>query len=161
MDKEESADYLWWRKGENMRKHTLLALAIAISLFALGFSITRSEEMQWLCFACEGGGVVDKAPCEVFTVQITFKNAGKCEGTWSFNIAFEGETWSWSGTPQTLTLKPCKSKTLTWNGSVPCDAPMDSIARLIVYYNDSFTPLNWWIHVVSNAELTVTWSQVR
>jgi len=44
---------------------------------------------------------------------------------------------------------------------VPCDAPVDSLARLIVYYNDSFTPLNWWIHVVSNAELTITSSSVE
>ncbi|MGB9676780.1 MAG: hypothetical protein ACPL0C_06310 [Candidatus Bathyarchaeales archaeon] len=144
-----------------MKKYSLLALTIAVSLFTLSFSITRSEETQWFCFACENGGVVDKTPCEAFTVQITFKNAGKCEGTWSINIAFEGETWSWSGTPQTLTLKPCKTKTLTWNGSVPCDAPIDSIARLIVYYNDSFTPLDWWIHVVSSAELAITGSQVR
>ena len=66
-----------------------------------------------------------------------------------------------SGTPQTLTLKSCKTKTLTWNGDVPCDAPVDSVARLIVYYNDSFVPLDWWVHVISGAELTITSSSVE
>lgn len=112
-------------------------------------------------FACKSGGVVDEAPCEAFTVQITFKNAGKCEGTWSVNIAFEGESWSWSGTPQTLTLKPYETKPLKWSGSAPCSAPINSTARLTVYYNYSFTSLDWWIHVVSNAKLAITWSQVR
>ncbi|MEM3577123.1 MAG: hypothetical protein QXX51_01530 [Candidatus Bathyarchaeia archaeon] len=144
-----------------MKRYYVLSIAIAISLLTISFSTIHSEETRWLCFACEDGGVIDKTPCEAFTVQITFKNTGKCEGAWSVNIAFEGETWSWSGAPQTLTLKPHKTKTLTWNGSVPCDAPINSIARLIVYYNDSFTPLNWWIYVVSGAELTVTSSQVR
>jgi len=94
-------------------------------------------------------------------VKITFKNTGKSEGTWSVNIAFEGESWTWSGTPQTLTLKPCKTETLMWNGNVPCDAPVDSVARLIVYYNDSFVPLDWWVHVISGAELTITSSSVE
>jgi hypothetical protein len=62
---------------------------------------------------------------------------------------------------QTLTLKPCKTKTLTWNASVPCDAPIDSVARLIVYYDNSLVPLDWWIHVVPGAELTITSSVVE
>lgn len=144
-----------------MKRYYALSLVIAVSLIIISLSTIYSEETQWLCFACEDGGVVDKTPCEAFTVQITFKNTGQSDGTWSVNIAFEGETWSWSGTPQTLTLKPYKTKTLTWNGTVPCDAPINSIARLIVYYNDSFTPLDWWIHVISSAELTVTSSQVH
>jgi hypothetical protein len=94
-------------------------------------------------------------------VKITFKNTGKTEGTWSVNIAFEGEKWTWNGTSQTLTLKPCKTKTLTWNGSVPSDAPIDSVARLIVYYDNSFVPLDWWIHVVPGAELTITSSTLE
>ena len=75
-------------------------------------------------------------------MKITFKNTGKTEGTWSVNIAFEGEKWTWTGTSQALTLKPCKTKTLTWNGSVPCDAPIDSVARRIAYYDNSFAPLD-------------------
>lgn len=94
-------------------------------------------------------------------MEITFKNTGKTEGTWSVNVAFEGELWTWNGTSQILTLKPSKTKTLTWNGNVPCNASIGSIARLIVYYNESFMPLNWWIHVVSGAELTITSSLVE
>ena len=92
-------------------------------------------------------------------MKITFKNTGKTEGTWSVNITFEDEKWTWNGTPQSLTLKSGKTKTLTWNGSVPIDAPIDSVARLIVYYDNSFVPLDWWIHVVPSAELAITSSQ--
>ena len=113
------------------------------------------------CFACGGGGVVDKTQSEAFTVKITFKNTGKTEGTWSVNIAFEGDAWSWSGTPQSLTLKPESAKTLVWNGIVPCNATVESLARLIVYYDNSFAPLDWWIHVVPGAELTITSSTVE
>jgi len=135
---------------------TAVTLVILVSLLVVGSSVQQLE-----CWACEEKSVVNKAPCEAFTVKITFKNTGKTEGTWSVNIAFEGENWSWCGTPQAITLKPRKSETLTWNGTVPCDAPAGSIARLIVYYNDSFTPLNWWIYIVSGAELTIASSQVR
>jgi hypothetical protein len=50
---------------------------------------------------------------------------------------------------------------LTWSGNTPEDAPIDSTARLIVYYNDSFVPLDWWIHIVSGSELTITFSTVK
>ena len=143
------------------KKHVLLSLAIAVLLTMVGFSAVGSDNST-LTLACEdGGGVVDKTPCEEFKVEITFKNTGKTEGTWSVNIAFEGETWVWSGSLQTLTLKPSQTKTLAWDGNVPCDASLDSQARLVVYYNDSFTPLDWWIHVVAGAELAITSSTVE
>lgn len=143
-----------------MRKRYALLSLVAIALMvSFGFSAVGSND-QLLVFAC-GGGVVDKTPGEDFTVKITFKNTGESEGVWSVNIAFEGESWSWSGTAQKLTLKPCHKKTLTWKGSVPEDASIDSMARLIVYYNDSFQPLNWWIHVINEAELTITSSTVK
>lgn len=106
-------------------------------------------------------GVVDKASSDSFTVTVTFKNTGKSAATWSVNVAFEGRDWTWSGTSQVLTLAPSKMKTLTWNGNVPADAPAGSVSRLVVYYNDSFVPLDWWIHVVSNAELSITSSTVE
>jgi len=142
------------------RKLALLPIAVVSLLIIVDFSATSSNN-QSLVFACKEGGVVEKAPCQNFSITVTFKNTGKTEGTWSINVAFEGEKWTWSGIPQTLTLKPTKMKTLAWNGNVPCNAPIDSVARLIVYYNDSFTPLNWWIHVVSGAELTVASSTVE
>jgi hypothetical protein len=136
---------------------TVATLIILVASLALGF-----DDSPLACLACSGGsGVVDKTQCEAFKVRITFNNTGKTEGTWSVNIAFEGESWSWTGTPQTLTLKPRETETLKWNGSVPCNAPIGSIARLIVYYNNSFTSLNWWIHVVPGAELTITSSRVE
>jgi hypothetical protein len=143
------------------KKLTLFSIALAVLIITMGFSVIGSGN-QLACLACGGDdGVVDKAPCEAFTVKIVFKNTGRSEGYWAVNIAFEGDFWTWNGTPQTLTLKPSKTKTLTWNGNVPCDAPIGSTARLIVYYNDSFVRLNWWIHIVSNAELTITSSTVE
>jgi len=145
-----------------MKRLTLLPLAVATLIVVAVFSVIGSDSQSLACLACGGDrGVVDKAPCEAFNVKITFKNTGSTEGTWSVNIAFESESWTWSGTSQILTLRSCKTKTLTWNDSVPCDAPVGSVARLIVYYNDSYIALNWWIHVVSNAELTITSSTVE
>jgi hypothetical protein len=144
------------------KKFALLSLALTTIIVTLSFSSVGSDNESLACLACGGcGGVVDKTPCEAFTVKITFKNTGKTEGTWSVNIAFEDEAWSWSGTPKTLTLKPCHKETLTWNGNVPEDAPIDSMARLIVYYDDSFESLDWWIHVIDGAELTITSSTVE
>ncbi|MBX5327759.1 MAG: hypothetical protein QHH18_02645 [Candidatus Bathyarchaeota archaeon] len=135
--------------------------SVTLIIVLLG-SLFNSSSQSLACLACGSeGGVVDKAPCEAFTVRITFKNTGKVEGTWLINIAFEGNAWTWSGTRQTLTLKPSKTRTLSWNGNVPCDAPVDSVARLVVYYNDSYTALNWWIHVISGAELSITSSTVE
>lgn len=108
---------------------------------------------------CISGGVIEKMQQETFTVKVTFKNIGDTKGTWSVNVAFEG-AWTWTGTPKNLTLKPCYKKTLTWTGMVPCDAPIGSTARLIVYYNDNFVLQDWWILVVSDAELTVVSSVV-
>ncbi|MCK4313465.1 hypothetical protein KAW04_01740 [Candidatus Bathyarchaeota archaeon] len=142
------------------KRSALLSLAVAILIVMGNFLAICSDSHPLACLACEGG-VVDKTPCEIFTVTITFKNTGKTEGSWSINIAFEDEAWSWSGTPQTLTLKRCHKKTLTWTGTVPEDAPIGSVARLIVYFDDSFEPLGWWIHVIDGAELTITSSMVK
>jgi hypothetical protein len=135
-------------------------LATAILIVMINISVVGSSDQFLNCLpSC--GGVVDKAPGGAFTVEICFKNIGKTEATWSVNIAFEGEKWIWAGNPQTLTLAPSNTKTLAWNGSVPTDAPIDSMTRLIVYYGDSFTVLDWWIHVVPSAQLTITTSTVK
>jgi hypothetical protein len=143
------------------KRYALLSIAVAALIIMAGFLASGSESQSLSCSACGGGGVVDKTQSETVTVKITFKNTGTTEGSWSVNIAFEGEKWTWTGTPQSLTLKPSKTKTLTWNGTVPNDAPIDSVARLIVYYDNSFVPLDWWIHVVPGAELTITSSTVK
>lgn len=145
-----------------MKKHVLLFGSVAMLIILVGFSVASLGNKDLTCLACEAeGGVVDKMPHEAFNVKIVFKNTGKTEGSWSVNVAFEGEAWTWSGTPQILSLKTCKTETLTWDGIIPCDAPIDSVARLVVYYNNSFTALDWWIHVVSGAELTITSSTVK
>ncbi|MGQ9641248.1 MAG: hypothetical protein ACUVUF_03880 [Candidatus Bathycorpusculaceae bacterium] len=143
------------------RRLIMFALAVTMLIFMVAFASFGSNGQQLACLACDESGVVDKTPCEAFVVKISFKNTGRNIGTWSVNVAFEGELWTWSGTPQNLTLQPNQKKTLAWNGTVPCDATVGSIARLIVYYNDSFKALNWWIHVVPNAELTITTSTVK
>jgi hypothetical protein len=79
----------------------------------------------------------------------------------SINIAFEDNVWSQVGTPQKVNLGPGQTKTLTWNGVVPANAAVGSIARLVVYDNDEFKALNWWIHVVLGAELTIKSSSVE
>lgn len=113
-----------------------------------------------VCFGCDSR-VVDKIPGEAFKAEIRFRNSGETSGTWSVNIAFESEAWTWCGTPEILTLKPNRRKTLTWTGNVPEDAPVGSVARLIVYYNDSFVALDWWICVTTGAELTIASSTVE
>ena len=50
---------------------------------------------------------------------------------------------------------------MTWEGIIPNDAPLDTLARLVVYYDDTFIALNWWIHIVAGAELSITSSCVK
>ncbi|TRO50164.1 hypothetical protein E2P47_00410 [Candidatus Bathyarchaeota archaeon] len=77
------------------------------------------------------------------------------------NIVFEGDEWIQKGNSQSLELEPNERKTLIWTGIVPLDAPLNSIARLVVYYGDSFEALNWWIHVLPGAELAIKSSCVK
>ncbi len=141
-------------------KLAVLWFAVAVLIVMAGFPKEGLGDQLSACLpACSS--VVDKMPSQAFYVEVAFKNTGTTEGSWFVNVAFEGEKWVWSGALQSLALKSGKTKTLSWNGSVPAEAPIDSVARLIVYYNDSFIALNWWIHVVSGAELAITSSTVR
>lgn len=143
-----------------MKKLAPVWLAVAVLVVMASFSnVGLSDQLSACAPSC--GGVVDKTPGDSFTVEIVFKNTGSTAGNWSVNVAFEGEKWTWKGTPQNLTLKAFQTKTLTWNGKVPENATIDSVARLIVYYDNSFIALNWWIHVVTAAELTITSSTVK
>jgi hypothetical protein len=144
------------------RKLALLSIGVATIIILIVLLTISPDTSTLASLACSGtNGVVDKTPSEAFTVEITFKNEGKGSGTWTVNTAFEGESWTWKGTSKTLDLKPSQKKTLTWNGNVPENATVNTVARLIVYYNDTFVPLGWWIHVVSEAELTITSSTVK
>jgi hypothetical protein len=147
-------------KGRMAKKYALLFLVAVLVAIIVNFSV--SDTGSSLVFAHDQQDcVVDKAAGDDFTVKITFQNTGKTEGTWSINIAFEDEVWSQVGTPQNLTLGPGQTKTLTWNGIVPANATVGSMARLLVYYDDGFKALNWWIHVVPGAELTIKSSSVE
>lgn len=142
------------------KKYALLFL-IAVLVFA-AVNLSVSDVNNSLTFANnQADGVVDKGAGEVFTVKITFKNIGKTAGNWSVNIAFEDNSWSQVGTPQNLVLQAGETATLTWNGNVPANATVNSMARLVVYYDDSFKALNWWIHVVPGAELCIKSSTVE
>ena len=144
------------------KRRILLSFVTATIVILVVLSTFGTDNSSVASLACSSTkGVVDKAPSGAFVVEITFKNNGKGEGKWAVNIAFEGESWTWKGTPQTLILKPSDKKTLTWSGNTPENAPIDSTARLIVYYNDSFVPLDWWIHIISGSELTITFSTVK
>jgi len=142
------------------KKYAVLVLIAVLVVVAVNFSISKTSSS--LVFANnQKDCVVDKVAGDAFTVKITFKNTGKTEGNWSVNIAFEDEVWSQVGTPQNLMLDAGETETLTWNGVVPANATVGSVARLVVYYDDSFKALNWWIHVVPGAELTIKSSIVE
>ncbi len=134
---------------------TLLALATLSIVYLLRPTQATLLEYETTC-----SGTVNKKPGESFTVTITFKNKGTSEGTWRVAVTFEGDNWTWKGEEKELTLKPSEKKTLTWEGNVPEDAAVDSVAHLIVYYGDKFVALNWWVHVVSGAELSIVDSKV-
>jgi hypothetical protein len=144
------------------RKTSLIAavsIVIILGLILPSFSSTwKVKPIEIEC--AKSRGVVDKRPGESFTVKITFKNIGTTIGSWNVNIAFEGE-WNWNGTAKNLTLKPCHKKTLTWEGEVPEEASVNSFARLIVYFDGEFIRLDWWIHVVEAAELTIVSSTLE
>ena len=142
------------------KRYGVLLLVAVLAVVIVNFSVSDTGDS--LVFAYnQDCSTVDKAAGDAFTVKITFKNTGKTEGTWSLNIAFEDSSWSQVGTPQNLTLAPGETETLVWEGVVPANATVDSVARLVVYYNDSFKALNWWIHVVPGAELSIKSSIVE
>ena len=142
------------------KRYALLFLVAVLLVVIINFSVSDTDTS--LVFAHhQQDGIVHKVAGDAFTVKITFKNTGKTEGNWSVNIAFEDDSWSQAGTPQNLKLEPGETETLTWNGFVPADAAVGSVARLVVYYDDSFKALNWWIHVVPGAELSIKSSIVE
>lgn len=134
----------------------LLAVLIAMSGLS---SVGVFSELA--CATHPTSDVVRKTPGASFTAEIAFRNTGETEGSWSVNAALECESWTWKGTSQSLTLRPGGKKTLSWNGTIPTDAQIDSTARLIVYYGNTQLALNWWINVIQAAELSVTGSILR
>ncbi|MEM3377679.1 MAG: hypothetical protein QXV09_01110 [Candidatus Bathyarchaeia archaeon] len=144
-----------------MAKKYIIAAFVAVLVVA-AVHLAMTEEGSALTLAnTYGDTVVNKIPGAPYKVSITFKNTGATEGIWVVNIALEGDIWSQAGTPKTLRLRAGESATLTWNGTVPANAPVDSVARLVVYYDDSFKALNWWIRIVSAAQLAIQSSSLE
>jgi len=143
-----------------VKKNLILIVLLAL-LIASIINLSFTNAMDSLEFGKSQKEVVKKVQGETFIVEIEFKNVGKTEGQWNVNIVFEGDEWIQKGNSQSLELEPNERKTLIWTGIVPPDAPLNSIARLVVYYGDSFEALNWWIHVLPGAELAIKSSCVK
>lgn len=147
-----------------MRKPLLKCTILLTLVLIIGFfpAISNNQSLADLTIIKDKNkSMVDKNQGETFTVEIAFENTGKDNGEWTVNIAFEGEKWMWTGTHQTLSLSPSNSNTLSWTGTVPTTAPLNSFARLVAYYGESFQALDTWIHVVSNAKLSITSDSLR
>src|SRR4030043_2052364 len=96
-------------------KHAVLFLSIALlTVVVLNFSMAGANDS--VAFSSQEKGVVEKARGDAFTVTITFQNTGRAEGNWSVNVVFEGDSWSWKGTPKNLTLDGEAKKTFVWKG---------------------------------------------
>lgn len=147
-----------------MRKPLLTCTILLTLLLTIGFFPANSNNQSLTDLTIikdKNKPIVDKTRGETFIVEIEFENTGKGNGEWKVNIALEGEKWMWTGTTQTLSLSPSSSNTLSWTGTVPTTAPLNSFARLVAYYGDSFQALDTWIHVVSNAKLSITSDSLR
>ncbi len=147
-----------WRMARKQAVVPVLAAVVLLVIVMLNFSSAGAAELA--VSSSPEKGVVEKTQGDAFTVSIVFQNTGKSEGSWSVNVVFEGDAWSWVGTSKSLTLAKNDQETLVWNGVVPANATVNSVARLVVYYGDSFKALDWWIHVVPGAELTIKSSSV-
>lgn len=135
----------------------VLCITIGLLIIIQNFQATQAIplEVEPCC-----GGTVEKKPGDPFTVKISFKNKGTTYGHWRVAITFEGDYWTWKGEERLLVLDPRETETITWEGTVPKDAQLDSVGRLVVYYDDSFELMRWWIQVVSDAELGIIYSRV-
>ena len=145
-----------WR----MKKKQGLFFVSVVVLVAVVVNFSLASANDSVVFSSHETGVVQKGRGDAFTITITFENTGKDDGSWAVNVVFEGGSWSWKGTSKTLTLDENEKKTLVWNGAVPANAAINSVARLVVYYDDGFKALDWWIRVVPASELNIKTSSV-
>ncbi|MCW3997295.1 MAG: hypothetical protein NWF10_01830 [Candidatus Bathyarchaeota archaeon] len=144
-----------------MKKKLGLTVFLLAVLIIFMFNFPFSSATDPLKFSEKNRKIVEKVQGEAFVIEIEFKNTGKDAGKWNINVAFEGESWNQEGNSQNLELEPDEEKKLNWEGTVPANAPINTVARLVVYYEDSFKALNWWIQVVPEAELTIKSSCVK
>ncbi|UCB59915.1 MAG: hypothetical protein JSW72_07310 [Candidatus Bathyarchaeota archaeon] len=144
-----------------MHKKVFALVSIALMVFGAVSTAYFFQSIQacLLDFETEGR-VVDKKPSESFRIEIVLRNKGTIDGMWEVNMALEGDDWLWAGKAKELALKGDEEKTLSWQGKVPSNAPVGSVARLIAYYDNKFVALNWWIRVVSDAEICIVDSRI-
>jgi len=143
-----------------MRKKQGLFFVSVVMLVVVVVNFSLADANDTINVSSQDTGVVQKGRGDTFTVTITFENTGRDDGSWTVNVVFEGTAWSWKGTAKTLTLNDNEKKTLVWTGTVPANAAMNSDARLVVYYDDGFKALDWWIRVVPASELNIKTSSV-
>jgi len=147
------------RKTYYLILFVIVTAVVGVLFYTLSTPVIRGAVLNVQCGPVTN--VLDKRQGETFMVKVTFRNTGDVSGSWSVNVAFEGESnWSWRGTAQTLVLKSSKTATLTWTSQVPENAEVGSTARLIVYFDDDFAPQNWWIRIMPGAELRIVSSEV-
>jgi len=140
------------------KKYALLCIAVILAVAMASFSLTQATDN--IVFTSGSSGTVNKNKGDSFTVKLNVKNTGDGSGEFSINVTFEADSWIWKGTQKTVTLNAGETKQLTWDGKVPNNAAAGSVARLIVYYGDSYKALDWWICVSSSSELSIISSQV-
>jgi hypothetical protein len=145
-----------WRLHK--KQSAMLLSIVLVIVIAVSFAVASADDAMLI--SATDSGVVGKSRGSTFTVSITFENTGSDDGTWTVNAVFEASSWSWKGTAKTLTLNDGERKTLVWTGTVPSNAALNSVARLVIYYDDSYKALDWWIRVTSNAELGIKTSTV-
>jgi hypothetical protein len=139
-------------------KYAMIAVAVAL-LTVVGLNFAVAGAADNMTVSSQNTGVVLKSKGDSFTVSVTFQNTGTTDGSWTVTAVFEGD-WTWKGTAKSLTLNVNEKKTLVWTGTVPNNAAVNSIARLVVYYDNGYKALDWWIQVASNAQLSVQSSSV-
>ncbi len=139
--------------------HVVLLVSTAF-LVAIVFNFAIAGASDNMAVTSQDKGLVQKSRGDSFTVSITFQNTGNSDGSWTANVVFEGDSWIWKGTDKTLSLNANEKKTLVWSGTIPSNAPINSIVRLVVYYDGGFQALDWWIQVVPNAVLCIQSSSV-
>ncbi len=137
------------------KKYAFLLTLVSIVTVVIILNVSFAGASDSVACTTPEKGVVEKSQGDAFVVSVVFQNKGKAQGAWSVNVVFESDAWSWCGTAKNLTLAAGDSKTLSWNGNVPSNATVNTVARLVVYYEDSFSALDWWIRVVPPSELTI------
>src|SRR4030067_63466 len=87
-----------------MKKKQILFFVSVVMLVAVIVNFSMAGADDSVVVSSQEKGVVEKARGDTFTVTITFENTGRDSGSWTVNVVFEGGSWSWKGTPKTLTL---------------------------------------------------------